>query len=464
MVCGLKLVLPMIPFTIRVLGRQHAEYAPVACTLAIGPLFFTNQGFSLTGKGKGDAIMATDSVRENADKKALRRRHFLAGSSALLAASTLRSAEPSSRKYRVAVIGHTGHGNYGHGLDRVWQELPETQVVAVADADRAGLDSAVKRLGGVKGYADYRVMLKEVQPDLVAVAPRWLDQHRDMVVASANAGARGIYMEKPMCRCLVEADEMVDACERNGTKLAIAFQTRYSQKIPVVEKLIADGSLGEVLEIRARGKEDRRGGGEDLWVLGTHMFNLMHHFAGEPQWCAGSVYQDGHPVAASDVRDGAEGIGPLAGDSVHAMYRLKSGVTGYFDSTRNGGGHPTRFGLQIFGTKGILQMFNTGHIPDVYFLPDSSWSPGRSGVAWLPVTSAGIGKPEPLPNKGLHGGNILAVRDLIASIEEDRQPLTSIYAARTATEMIVAVFESHRLGKRVDFPIANRQNPLTMLD
>ena len=108
-------------------------------------------------------------------------------------------------------------------------------------------------------------------------------------------------------------------------------------------------------------------------------------------------------------------------------------------------------------------MFNTGHIPDTYFLPDSSWSPGRSGVDWIPVTSAGVGKPEPLPNTGLHGGNILAVRDLIASIEADRQPLTSIYAARTATEMIVAVFESHRLARRVEFPLTNRGNPLTML-
>ena len=408
--------------------------------------------------------MATDSDPKSETRPVLQRRHFLAGSGAtLLAASAARAVSQSSAKYRVAVIGHTGHGNYGHGLDRVWQEIPETQVVAVADADPKGLANAEKRLEQAKGFADYREMLGEIKPDLVAVAPRWLDQHRDMVVAAAEAGVRGIYLEKPMCRSLVEADEMIAACEKNGTKLAIAFQTRYSQKLPVVQKLIADGALGDVLEIRGRGKEDRRGGAEDLWVLGTHMFNLMHHFAGPPQWCSAAVYQDGHPVTAADVHEGPEGIGPLAGDSVHAMYRLENGVTAYFDSTRNGAGSPTRFGLQIFGSKGVLQMFNTGHIPDVYFLPDSSWSPGRSGVDWIPVTSAGVGKPEPLPNGGLHGGNLLAVRDLIACVEEDRQPLTSIYAARTATEMIVAVFESHRLGKRVEFPLANRQNPLTML-
>ena len=51
------------------------------------------------------------------------------------------------------------------------------------------------------------------------------------------------------------------------------------------------------------------------------------------------------------------------------------------------------------------------------FLPDPAWSPGRSKGQWLPVTSAGIGKPEPLTDGGLDGGNVLAVKDLLAAIE-----------------------------------------------
>jgi len=396
----------------------------------------------------------------------LGRRGFLLAATAAAAASTARAQPAAGGRpaYRVAVIGHTGRGNYGHGLDRVWSELPQTRVVAVADADEQGLAASVRRLRLSQGYRDYRRMLDEVRPELVAVAPRYLDQHRDMVVAAAQCGARGIYLEKPMCRTLAEADEMVAACEKHGVKLAIAFQTRYSQKLPVIEKLLQSGELGRVLEFRARGKEDHRGGGEDLWVLGTHMFNLIHHFGGAPLSCCARVEQDGHLVGPHDVAEGAEGIGPLAGDNVHAMYRLEGGATAYFDSVRDAAGSPRRFGLQIFGSRGIVQMFNTGHIPDTYFLPDSSWSPGRSGKKWIPVTSAGVGKPEPLENTGLHGGNVLAVKDLIGAIEEDRQPLTSIYAARTATEMIVAVFESHRLAGRVTFPLENRQNPLTMLE
>ena len=410
--------------------------------------------------------MTRRDTSETAKRQAvLDRRGFVAGMAAAglstVGVQSARSAKAGANKYRVAVIGHTGKGNYGHGLDQVWLEIPDARIVAVADADPKGLDAAVTRPGNPAGFADYRKMLDEVKPDLVAVAPRWLDQHCEMVVAAAERGARGIYLEKPMCPTLAEADRMVAACEKHNVKLAIAHQTRYSPKLPVVRELIASGRIGQVMEFRGRGKEDRRGGGEDLWVLGTHVLNLTDHLGGTPQWCFGRVTQEGKPVTPDDVAPGPEGIGPLAGDEVHAMYGLEGGRTAYFDSVRNmGTGHP-RFGLWIYGSEGVIRL-TTGHLPGMYFLPDPFWSPGRSGKAWLPITSAGVDQPEPLSDGGLHAGNVLAVQDLIAAVEEDRDPQSNIYEARTAIEMIVAVFESHRLGAPVTLPLENRENPLTL--
>ncbi|NQT13651.1 MAG: hypothetical protein HQ582_12940, partial [Planctomycetes bacterium] len=102
----------------------------------------------------------------------LSRRKFLAGTAALGLSSvrpTYASAAPSGApKYRVAIIGHTGRGNYGHGLDTVWREVSGFDIAAVADADEPGLAAAIKRTGAAKGYADYRKMLDEVKPDLVS--------------------------------------------------------------------------------------------------------------------------------------------------------------------------------------------------------------------------------------------------------------------------------------------------------
>lgn len=364
--------------------------------------------------------------------------------------------------YTAAVIGHTGRGNYGHGMENVWADIPRAKLVAVADADPAGLGSTSRRLG-VAPFADYRVLLTEVKPDLVAIGPRWLDQHRDMVVACADAKVKGIYLEKPMCRDLEEADQMVAACERSGTKLAMATQNRYCPQVSIISQMIQAGDLGDIVEIRARGKDDRRGGGEDLWVLGTHMLDLMSLFGGDAVSCYAQVFQDGRLVTAADVKEGNEGIGPLAGDEIHAMYRLKKGVTGFWSSKRGAQGSPSRFGIRVLGTKGVVELYNTGSLPKTRFLPASSWSAERSGKQWLPITSQGIGKPEILAKSGLHEGNVLAVEDLIESLATDRQPKANMYEARKTVEMIASVFESHRLGRAVEIPLENRKNPLTLL-
>ncbi len=362
-------------------------------------------------------------------------------------------------KYRIGVIGHTGRGNYGHGLDTVWSKLLNCKIVGVADPDAGGLEAAVKKLGAPRGFADYRELLDETKPDIVAIAPRWVDQHRDLVLAAAERKIH-IYMEKPMCRTLSEADEMVAACEKNNVKLAISHQTRYSPKINVIRELILDGKIGKLLELRGRGKEDQRGGAEDLWVLGSHVLNLMAQFGGEPRWCFATVQQNGRPVQKADVVDGNEGIGPLAGDAINAMYGMNDGVTGYFGSHRATAGN--RFGLQIFGSKGIIEML-TGYLPAAFYCEDPTWSAGRSGAKWVPITSAGINIPEPLKDGGLDAGNVEACKDLIAAIEQDRLPECNIYEARMTIEMIASVFESHRSHAAVPIPLANRDNPLRKL-
>jgi predicted dehydrogenase len=361
---------------------------------------------------------------------------------------------------RVAVIGRTGRGDYGHGIDTVWADVPATNVVAVADDDRDGLAKAAKRLAVDWAYADYRAMLDEVKPDIVAIAPRWVDRHRDMAVAAADRGIH-IFMEKPFCRTLAEADEMVAACERTHTRLAIAHQTRYSPKIEVVRRMIAEGKIGRVLEFRGRGKEDHRGGSEDLFVLGSHIMDLIRNFGGDPLWCFASILEDKRPICRDDVIDGPEGLGPLAGDTVRAMFGLPDGETAYFNSHRNAG-QGARFGLMIFGTLGMIEI-QTGYLPVVKYLADPKWSPGRSGAAWQDVSSAGLGMPEPLADGSAHAGNKAAVEDLIAAIRENRDTKCNAYDARATIEMIMAVFESRRVGGPVRLPLANRQHPLATL-
>ena len=48
---------------------------------------------------------------------------------------------------RVGVIGSSGKGDYGHGLDTAFQDLEGATVVAVADDNPAGRERVARKLG-----------------------------------------------------------------------------------------------------------------------------------------------------------------------------------------------------------------------------------------------------------------------------------------------------------------------------
>ena len=391
----------------------------------------------------------------------MNRRHFVALS---IASGISIAARGEEKKFRVGVIGHTGRGNYGHGIDVMWKEISETEIAAVADADPAGLAAAQKKLGGIAGFSDYRRMLGETKPDIVAVGPRFVDEHHAMILAAVAAGARGIYVEKPFCRTPAEADEIIAACEKRNVKLAIAHRNRYHPAFATVASLVKDGAIGRLLELRGRGKEDDRGGSLDLWVLGAHVMNMIHFFGGNPIACTATVLQDGHPITRAEVKDGAEGVGPIAGNEVHARFEMERGIPAFFESVQKAGVKNAGFGLQLIGTGGVIDL-RCDSEPVAHILLGNPFQPAAEPRAWTPISTAGIGKPEPIENLGkLISSHAVAGRDLIAAIREDRAPLCSASDGRIIVEMISAVFESHRLGgQRVTFPLKTRKNPLSLL-
>jgi hypothetical protein len=105
----------------------------------------------------------------------------------------------------------------------------------------------------------------------------------------------------------------------------------------------------------------------------------------------------------------------------------------------------------------------TGALGEIWFVEDPSWQPGRSKARWKQISSDGVDKPESRSDRGHRFGNRLIALDLIRAIETDTQPKGSAYNGRAALEMILAVYESHRLNRRVGLPLKNRRHPLSLL-
>ena len=371
---------------------------------------------------------------------------------ALVFAVASLAAQTADRPLTVGVIGHTGQGNYGHGEDTVWLKLPQTKIIAVADADPKGLAEAAKRLGGVQAYADYKVMLASAKPDIAAICSRHIHEHRDMIVAAIEAGVKGIYIEKPFVRTLAEADEIVKLCADKGVRLAIAHRNRDHPVVDVVKKLVASGDIGELKEVRVRGKQDQRGGGLDLWVLGGHGFNLATLFTGPAISCEATILVEGRPATKADIRTGDEGVGLIVGDEIHARYETKSGIPLYFDSKKGKPAKGTSFGARLIGTKGVISL-QIDEEPLAILERDGKKTP---------ITTGGIGKPEPIKDIRLvNGGHHGAIHDLLAAIKEQRAPLCGPEAGLETVELTLGVFASFAAGgAKVTLPLADRAHPL----
>ncbi|MDZ4859223.1 MAG: Gfo/Idh/MocA family oxidoreductase [Candidatus Hydrogenedentes bacterium] len=383
------------------------------------------------------------------------RRSFLTAIAVAPVVARAAGAQDTAKKYRACVIGDTKDGGYGHDIHMIWKAREDVAVVGLADPDEAGRAKHAADCGAKTQYADYREMLAKEKPDLVAIAPRTTPRHKEYLLACVEVGAHG-FIEKPLSVDLAEADEIITAADAKGLKWTIGFNFRSTPLAQHARKLIVeDRAIGTVLEMRSRGKEDDRAGGEDLIVLGIHLFDLIGFMFGKPQWCFSDITFNGKPAMKENIGEATEPLGPILGNRINAMFGLAQGVPAYFSSMKSKDGNGGRWGIDIYGTQGAMSMRQDVG-PVVHLLKDPSWSPGGSEHKWEPMPDAPASPPQ---DDHVLRYSII-VNDLIAAIEENRQPAISIHHGRDAQEMIQAVFDSYVQGKRVEIPLKDRTHPL----
>ncbi|MCP5519730.1 MAG: Gfo/Idh/MocA family oxidoreductase [Verrucomicrobiales bacterium] len=387
--------------------------------------------------------------------KTTSRRSFLQLSAA--AALTLPWLPPANsqpvgprRRYRAAIIGDTGHGDYGHGYDQVFNGLEEVQVVAVADPVTEGARKAAQRSGAARTYNDYREMLGREKPELVCIAMRQPARHLELARA-AMACARGLFIEKPITETLPQADALCQAAEAAGVKVAVAHHRRYLGSFAQARALLHEGFFGAIREVQIHGKQDARAGGEDLIVLGTHDFDYLRWCFGDPQWCEATVMVKGRDATPADARPGREPM-RVVGDTIHAQFGFPGGMAVRWSSVTTDDDWTTRslrerWAFEMFGSRRLLA-WQSGiefRYRDTPFLLHP-----ESGADWQPLPAA----------QASDLGNVQQIRDLIRAIETDTAPRCSGKDGAWAIEMLTAVYQSHFRRQRVDFPLADRRDPL----
>ena len=393
------------------------------------------------------------TIRPQVRAGAVTRRHFLraastAGIVAVASGPPLLAQAPTVLK--AAVIGHTGRGDYGHGLEGIFSNRPNIQVVGLADPDEAGRTKTAAKIGALRRYADYRELLAKERPQLVSLAMRQADQHHAIALEVLRSGAH-LYCEKPFVTTPAEADELLAEAERRGLKIAVAHTMRLMPTVVRLKRAVAQGLIGEVVEGHAYGKQDARAGGEDMMVLGSHLFDLMRLLLGNPLACAARVTWQGRDITPADRRVLKDHVGFVAGDQVAAQFSFPKDVTVTFTSAgklRETIGH---WGLELLGSKGAARI-NCDIAPHAFVRRSAAWTASGRVESWEPLPPGAVQAP-PEHNLG-------PVEDWLDAIAHNREPECSGRNGAWAVEMVMGVYQSALASRRVTFPLPTRTHPL----
>jgi predicted dehydrogenase len=181
-----------------------------------------------------------------------------------------------SKLLRAAVIGV---GSMGRNHARVYAEMEDVQLIAVADVDQAAA-VRVANIYGVRAYADYRMMLEAEPLDLVTIAvPTRL--HREVAEEAAAHGVH-LFVEKPLAGSVEDAQAIIDAARAAGVKLGVGHIERFNPAILQLKVELDAGRLGRMFQLHARRVGPFPPRVEDVGVvfdLATHELNIMEYLA-----------------------------------------------------------------------------------------------------------------------------------------------------------------------------------------
>lgn len=151
---------------------------------------------------------------------------------------------------RVAAVGVRGRGQ---GLISSFHNTPGVRVVALCDVDRNVLDREVKRFSDrnepIKGYNDYRQMLKDKSLDVVCIATpdHW---HVPLAAASVIAG-KDVYVEKPLSHTISEGRFLVNLARKHKKIIQHGTQSRSYESFNDAVEYLQSGKLGEIRMAKA---------------------------------------------------------------------------------------------------------------------------------------------------------------------------------------------------------------------
>ena len=229
-------------------------------------------------------------------------------------------------------IGIVGLGVISDQHARSVLDVENAELIAASSRTQKNREEFSQQFN-IPVFADYEEML--VREDIQAISictPS--GTHLDYGLKAAEAG-KHVIVEKPIDVSVERGQKLIQACEKNGVKLAVIYQNRYSDAVLKLKDAVDSGTIGKRVMARGsvkwyreqeyysnskwRGTLDLDGGGS-LINQSIHTLDLLIWILGDLECVSG--------IKNTLTHEGIE-----AEDNLVATLRFTSGALGLFEAS-----------------------------------------------------------------------------------------------------------------------------------
>lgn len=322
----------------------------------------------------------------------------------------------------------------------------ELDMVALCDIDSKQMDDKILKFdldSHIAKYTDYKLMLKEQQPELVAIATE-SGKHAQIALDCIEAGCN-IIIEKPIALSLEDADQIIEKAKEKGVKVCACHQNRFNKSIQKIRDAVEKNRFGKLLYGTAHIRWARdyeyysRAKWRGTWEQdGGALMNQCIHDIDLLRWMMGDDIQEVVGMTDRLKHDYIE-----AEDLGIALIKFRNGSYGIVEGTTDVYPKNLEETLYIFGDKGTVKAGGEAvNIIEEWRFSDYLDDPEevKKECHELPPNVYGFGHSK-------------LYADMIDAIKNNRAPYVDGEAGRRALELVLAIYLSAATGKSVQLPL-----------
>ncbi len=292
------------------------------------------------------------------------------------------SAGPTPGPLGVAVIGYAfmgrAHSNAWRSVANHF-DVPAFEQKVLVGRDAEAVAAAAAQYGWSESATDWREVIARDDIHIVDIcAPGWL--HAEIATAALAAG-KHVLVEKPLANSMAESEAMVAAAwaaRTVGVRSMVGFNYRRVPALALARKLIADGGLGTIRQVRASYLQDwladsetpmtwrlRRetAGSGALGDIASHAVDQIQHLLGDTVTAV-----SGRLHTFTTERPGPDGPEPVTvDDAAWATLSLGGGAVASVDVSRVALGQKNALRVEVYGTAGSIT-FNLENPNELFYL------------------------------------------------------------------------------------------------